>query len=295
MGPLLLASPVVQLIRDPVKRVISHFYFGRGLQYSRCMLRHKSVSTYLRDERCVQKTRTVTGDGQGGVWWYGGASGRDPPWCFCLCGCAASVLTAAPMMSAVHPENNWVDCRFADGVTAARSALAYPKTLAAEIAVLRRAAVNTHRCDSVCRGTTEPRGRAPAAIVTSHSAPALALQISVGLPSGAACRGQQNVRVPDGGRPGVDAHPQKVRPGIDKATLLWRGPCPFIFLFCIYFRNAKKYPAPTPEDLETVRQAVPLDIAFYDYVVKVRVPDACQAQRQPILLPLSFLLPVDTR
>ena len=34
--------------------------------------------------------------------------------------------------------------------------------------------------------------------------------------------------------------------------------------------NANKYPDATEEDFESVRQAVPLDIAFYNYVVKVR-------------------------
>jgi hypothetical protein len=35
------------------------------------------------------------------------------------------------------------------------------------------------------------------------------------------------------------------------------------------YSNANKYPDATPEDFESVRQAVPLDIAFYGYVVKV--------------------------
>jgi len=45
----------------------------------------------------------------------------------------------------VHTENNWVNCRFSDGVDAARNTIAHPKTLAAEIALLRRAAVNMHK------------------------------------------------------------------------------------------------------------------------------------------------------
>ncbi len=45
----------------------------------------------------------------------------------------------------VHLENNWVNCRFHEHVDAARRMLAYPKSLAAEIATLRMALVNFHR------------------------------------------------------------------------------------------------------------------------------------------------------
>ncbi len=43
-------------------------------------------------------------------------------------------------------ENNWVNCRFPENVDAARHMLAYPKTLAAEIAVLRMALTNFWKC-----------------------------------------------------------------------------------------------------------------------------------------------------
>ena len=66
-----------QLIRNPIKRVISHFYFGRKLRFHDCMLDHQTVSSFLKNEDgCRAITTTITGDGQSGVWWFGGKA----PW-----------------------------------------------------------------------------------------------------------------------------------------------------------------------------------------------------------------------
>ena len=183
-----------QLIRNPIKRVISHFYFGRKLRFHDCMLDHQTVSSFLKNEDgCRAITTTITGDGQSGVWWFGGkapwmargAGGLSVPVLLSPWSCSLVLfwflpfffffVVAFPSLPArswllpvrplcfpclrsrprfwlatrhdtgVHTENNWVNCRFSDGVDAARNTIAHPKTLAAEIALLRRAAVNMHK------------------------------------------------------------------------------------------------------------------------------------------------------
>lgn len=66
-------SDVVLMLRDPVSRAISHFYFSRTLSWTKdSEIRNESLWEYLHDPRTMLETRDVWQDGQAGVSWLTG-------------------------------------------------------------------------------------------------------------------------------------------------------------------------------------------------------------------------------
>lgn len=70
-----VANPqVVMLLRDPVDRVVSHFYFARrfGKQLEDVDVSNMTLHEYLHNPKAMLITRTFWNDGQGGVYWLTG-------------------------------------------------------------------------------------------------------------------------------------------------------------------------------------------------------------------------------
>jgi hypothetical protein len=111
----------VAVIREPAKRIVSHFYFGRKLRFHDCMLMH-TLDSYFKDPECMAQTRTIWADGQSIVWWFAG----------------------------VHPDMNWVNQRFPNEAIVERERLAFPATVEDQVTLLRMAATNFHKYRSSC-------------------------------------------------------------------------------------------------------------------------------------------------
>jgi hypothetical protein len=63
----------ISVMRDPVERAISHFYFCKTLPWTAGMrIRDQSLSEYLADPESMLETRDVWQDGQAGVSWFAG-------------------------------------------------------------------------------------------------------------------------------------------------------------------------------------------------------------------------------
>ena len=63
----------VSVMRDPVQRAISHFYFCKTLPWTAGMrIRSQTLSEYLADPESMLETRDVWQDGQAGVAWFAG-------------------------------------------------------------------------------------------------------------------------------------------------------------------------------------------------------------------------------
>ena len=63
----------ISVMRDPVERAISHFYFCKTLPWTAGMrIRTQSLSEYLADPESMLETRDVWQDGQAGVSWFAG-------------------------------------------------------------------------------------------------------------------------------------------------------------------------------------------------------------------------------
>jgi len=64
---------VITMLRNPVSRAVSHFYFSQTLKWTRKRkLRHYSLDEYLHDKEELLATRTIWRDGQAGVLWLTG-------------------------------------------------------------------------------------------------------------------------------------------------------------------------------------------------------------------------------
>lgn len=64
---------VVVLLRDPVSRAVSHFYFSRLLRWTKALaIRNQTLSEYLHDCQSMLDTRDIWQDGQASIMWLTG-------------------------------------------------------------------------------------------------------------------------------------------------------------------------------------------------------------------------------
>lgn len=62
-------APLV-LLRDPVKRAVSHFYFLKNMPWTTdSRMRQQNLSEYLSDEASMLETRDIWQDGQAAASW----------------------------------------------------------------------------------------------------------------------------------------------------------------------------------------------------------------------------------
>ena len=70
---------VITMLRHPVKRAVSHFYFSKTLKWTRNgNIRNMTLEEYLNDPSEMIKSRTLWADGQAATWWLTGTHAE--PW-----------------------------------------------------------------------------------------------------------------------------------------------------------------------------------------------------------------------
>lgn len=66
-------TDVITMLRNPVNRAVSHYYFARTLSWTRGRpIRNMTLTEYLQDKAEMLQTRTIWFDGQAGVSWLTG-------------------------------------------------------------------------------------------------------------------------------------------------------------------------------------------------------------------------------
>lgn len=72
-------TDVITVLRDPVKRAVSHFYYARTLPWTQKLhIRDLNLTEYLHDKSEMLRTRSIWFDGQAGVSWLTGT--HVDPW-----------------------------------------------------------------------------------------------------------------------------------------------------------------------------------------------------------------------